>query len=458
MTSRPRLLLAPALIAAAAAVVLVVALFAEPGDPVLVAGFLGAAAMLLFAAVVAVWAARRLNEDLGVERHRSDASVSLVEDLFNAVTSDMLVATDEAGLITRFSPGAERVLGVRAVAAIGRSPSFFLEEAEVASWALAMRTDQDFAAVAAGLVSSNQQQPLEWPFFRPDGERRFLAMTISTIRDGKGERTGFLLAGQDVTDQVRTESGTEQFLATMSLELRAPMASIIGYAEMLHEELQGQSSESARSFVDRIERSGHRMLMLIQDLLTLTRVEDPELELQRDEVDLRSVVTTAYDALKDDLAGRELDVMLRLPPDPVEQECDGRLIEQVVHQLLANAAKFTPDGGRVIVSVKAGNCNRIVVGDTGLGIAQTDRERLFTRFFRSHQAEVQRRQGSGLGLAIVQAVVAAHGGTVSVESELGRGSTFVVELPTHLPGSVRAAEAVEVVEAAEGAKSPSMSA
>jgi signal transduction histidine kinase len=315
-----------------------------------------------------------------------------------------------------------------------------------------MRTEQDFAAVAAGLVASQQQQPLEWPFFRPDGERRFLSLSISTIRDGGGERTGFLLVGQDVTDLVRTESGTEQFLATMSLELRAPMASIIGYAEMLHEELEGQSP-SARSFVDRIERSGHRMLMLIQDLLTLTRVEDPELELQRDEVDLRSIVTTAYDAVRGTLDERQLDLALRLPPDPVVQECDSRLVEQVVHQLLANAAKFTPDGGRVIVSVKAGVTNRIVVGDTGIGISQTDRERLFTRFFRSHQTEVQQRQGSGLGLAIVKAVVDAHGGTITVESELGRGSTFVVELPGRPPMSVRAVETTEVTPA-----SPSMSA
>ena len=184
-----------------------------------------------------------------------------------------------------------------------------------------------------------------------------------------------------------------------------------------------------------------------QDLLTLTRVEDPELELQRDEVDLRSVVTTAYDAVRAGLGDRQLDLALRLPPDAVDQECDSRLVEQVVHQLLSNAAKFTPDGGRVIVSVKAGAANRVVVGDTGIGIAQTDRERLFTRFFRSHHSEVQRRQGSGLGLAIVQAIVAAHGGTVTVESELGRGSTFVVELPARLPGSVRAVESAESADA-----------
>ncbi|GAA1478939.1 hypothetical protein GCM10009623_33850 [Nocardioides aestuarii] len=442
MTSRPRLLIAPALLAAAVVIALAASLAYEPGEAALASGLLAAAFLVLAAAVAGVWASRRLTEDLGVAQQDTDATATLVDDLFTAVTSDLLVATDEQGHITRFNPGAERILGVSAAAAVGRSPAFFLEEAEVASWALAMRTDPGFAAVAAGLVASQQQQPLEWPFFRPDGERRFLSLSISTIRDGSGDRVGFLLVGQDVTDLVRTESGTEQFLATMSLELRAPMASIIGYAEMLHEELEGQS-DSARSFVDRIERSGHRMLLLIQDLLTLTRVEDPELELQRDDVDLRSVVTTAYDAVRAGLGERQLDLALRLPPDAVDQECDSRLVEQVVHQLLSNAAKFTPDGGRVIVSVKAGATNRIVVGDTGIGISQTDRERLFTRFFRSHQTEVQQRQGSGLGLAIVHAVVAAHGGTVTVESELGRGSTFVVELPSRLPGSVRAIETSE---------------
>lgn len=446
MTSRPRLLIAPALLAAAVVIALAVSLAYEPGEAALASGLLAAAFLVLAAAVAGVWASRRLTEDLGVAQLDTDATATLVDDVFTAVTSDLLVATDEQGHITRFNPGAERILGVSADAAIGRSPAFFLEEAEVASWALAMRTDPGFAAVAAGLVASQQQQPLEWPFFRPDGERRFLSLSISTIRDGSGDRTGFLLVGQDVTDLVRTESGTEQFLATMSLELRAPMASIIGYAEMLHEELDGQS-DSARSFVDRIERSGHRMLLLIQDLLTLTRVEDPELELQRDDVDLRSVVTTAYDAVRAGLGERQLDLALRLPPDDVRQECDSRLVEQVVHQLISNAAKFTPDGGRVIVSVKAGATNRIVVGDTGIGISQTDRERLFTRFFRSHQTEVQQRQGSGLGLAIVQAVVDAHGGTVTVESELGRGSTFVVELPSRLPGSVRAVETPEVADA-----------
>ena len=442
MTSRPRLLVAPALLVVAALLV-TFAVLGEAGGGVLAL----AGALIVLGAAVAAWTARSLVSELRVTHGKARAQAELLADVFTSETASVLVVTDAAGAITRFNPGAEAVVGVAEEVALGQTPAFFLEDTDISSWALAMRTEGDFAAVAEGLVASDQQQPLDWRFERPDGERRVMSMTISTIHGAGGDVTGYLCAGRDVTDDDDVESGTEQFLATMSLELRAPMASILGYSEMLQEELDTPGvTAAARSFVDRIERNGQRMLLLIQDLLTLTRVEDPELELLRDEIDLRTLVASAYDDLQALTEGRQLELSLRLPPDPVHQECDPKLIEQVVAQVLFNAAKFTPDGGRIVVSLKSnGSESRIVVGDTGLGISQTDRERLFSRFFRSHQPEVQQVQGSGLGLAIVHAVVAAHGGSVAVDSELGRGSTFVVELPCRLAGGAARLEPVAVV-------------
>lgn len=441
MTSRPRLLVTPALLVVAACL-LVAVLQDEVGEGVLAL----VAALVLLGAAAAAWTTWSLAGDLARARCEAGTTAELLDEVFAAETASLLLVTDPAGDITRFNTGAARVVGVPASAALGRTPAFFLDETEIASWALAMRTESDFAAVAAGLIASGHQQPLEWPFTRPDGERRVLSISICALHGAHDKVTGYLCAGRDVTDDDDLESGTEQFLATMSLELRAPMASILGYAEMLHEELEDPASNDAsRSFVERIERSGQRMLLLIQDLLTLTRVEDPDLELQLDEIDLRTVVSSAYDDLRAQTDGRRLDLSLRLPPDPVRQQCDAKLVGQVVAQILLNAAKFTPDGGRIVVSLKSNDVvSRIVVGDTGLGISQTDRERLFTRFFRSHQPEVQQVPGSGLGLAIVQAVVAAHGGSVSVESELGRGSTFVVELPYRLAGGAARADVVDV--------------
>jgi signal transduction histidine kinase len=309
-----------------------------------------------------------------------------------------------------------------------------------------MRIEPSFAAVARGLVDNEQQQPLDWPYHRPDGERRLLSMTISEFGDEEGDVTGFLIAGRDVTDRARgIDLGTDQFVASVSHELRTPMASILGYAEVLQEELADQPESAAlRDFVERIDRNGNRMLTLIQNLLTLTRVEAADLQLQPEDVDLRSLVSSAFDELKAELADRRLDLSLRLPPEQVVHQADPRLVGDAVRHLLANAAKFTPDGGRVIVSLRTnGTSSRIVVSDTGLGIAQTDQEQLFDRFFRSHQPEVQQTPGSGLGLAIVRASVVAHGGSVTFDSELGRGSTFVIELPSRLPASIAARLVVE---------------
>ncbi len=432
MTSRTWLLVSLVLLGVAACLAAFTALGeVDDGVPAL------AAVLIVLAILSSAWTTRSLTIDLKQARCHAGTASELLADVFAAETASVLVVTDAAGAITRFNAGAVAVVGVPESAALGRTPAFFLDDAQIASRALAMRTEEDFAAMAGGLLASDQQQPLAWLFERPDGERRILSMTISALHDAQGDVTGYLCAGRDVTDDDEAASGTEQFLATMSLELRAPMASILGYAEMLQEELDDPTvSDGARSFVDRIERNGQRMLLLIKDLLTLTRVEDADLELQREEIDFRTLVSSAFDELKAETEGRQLDLSLRLPPDPVHQECDARLLEQVVSQLLLNASKFTPDGGRIVVSLKSnGAVSRVVVGDTGLGISQTDHERLFTRFFRSHQPEVQQVQGSGLGLAIVHAVVAAHGGSVTVDSELGRGSTFVVELPVQLPGA-----------------------
>lgn len=441
MTSWPRLLLTPALLVGAAVAVLVSAAIGRPGDETLVVALVVVIGLLVLASVLAGLRVRSL---IAYRREVEDvvsSQVRLLADVFSYETATVLLTTDVEGRITRVSAGGETVLGRPARVLVGSTPEVFLDEAELATWALAMRIDPHFAEVARGLVANEQQQPLDWPYVRPDGERRMMSMTISEITDEQGDVTGFLIAGRDVTDQARgVDLGTDQFVASVSHELRTPMASILGYAEVLQEELADQPESAAlRDFVERIDRNGNRMLTLIQNLLTLTRVEAADLQLQPEEVDLRALVSSAYDDLESGLCDRQLDLTLRLPPDSVMHQADPRLVADAVSHLLANAAKFTPDGGRVVVSLRTnGTTSRIVVSDTGLGVAQTDQEQVFDRFFRSHQPEVQQVPGSGLGLAIARASVLAHGGSVTFDSELGRGSTFVIELPTRLPPSIAA--------------------
>jgi PAS domain S-box-containing protein len=396
--------------------------------------------------------------DQYAEQQVFSAQRSMLNDVLESAGSTVIIATDPQGRITLFNTGAEAIVGYDEGEVTGQSPAIFLDGQEIANWALALRTEADFGQICRALIWSGKTEPMDWTYVRKDGERRLLSMTISPIQTEHGSITGYLCAARDVTERAQAEEALQtalaheqeaverlkavdgvkdQFVATVSHELRTPMASIIGYTEMLQEALADHpNAQALLDFLDRIDRNGNRMLVLIQDLLTLSRVESRELALAPEVVDLRDLVSGAYDDLRTRLSGRRLDVSLRLPPAPVTTECDPRMIEQVITNLMSNAVKFTPDGGRIMISLRSnGTSSRFVVSDNGLGISEADQERLFSRFFRTYEAESRQIQGSGLGLTIVQAIVAVHGGSISVDSEIGRGSTFAVELPCTLDAS-----------------------
>lgn len=393
--------------------------------------------------------------DQHAEKQEFSAQRTMLRDVLESASSTVIVATDLDGRITLFNTGAEEILGYDETEVLGESPALFLNEQEIANWALALRTEPDFGAVCRALISSGKSEAMDWTYLRKDGERRLLSMTISPIQAEQGAVTGVLCAASDVTEQARAEMALQtalaheqeaverlravdgvkdQFVATVSHELRTPMSSILGYTEMLQDALADHpEAQALLDFLERIDRNGNRMLVLIQDLLTLSRVESRELKLSPEVVDLRDLVSGAYEDLRTRLGTRRLDVSLRLPPDPVRHECDPRMVEQIVSNLISNAVKFTPDGGRIMISLRSnGTTSRFVVSDNGLGISEGDQQRLFTRFFRTYEAESRQIQGSGLGLTIVQAIVAVHGGTITVDSGVGRGSTFAVELPCRL--------------------------
>ena len=154
------------------------------------------------------------------------------------------------------------------------------------------------------------------------------------------------------------------------------------------------------------------------------------LELAHDEVDLRAVASEAFEMLEELLRGRALDAHLTMADEPVMVVGDAHALERVVMNLMGNAIKFTPDGGQVTVTVSRTPHDALVtVRDTGLGISEEDQQHLFTRFFRASSVTERAIQGTGLGLSIVHSIVTQHGGSVSVESASGAGTTVSVTLP-----------------------------
>ena len=224
----------------------------------------------------------------------------------------------------------------------------------------------------------------------------------------------------------------EEFVASVSHELRTPLTSIRGYLELVLEADPADLTPQHRDYLRIVDRNADRLLDLINDLLDVAQAESGRFVLNRESVDLESLVADAVDGVRPGADVRQIELGLHVAAgNHARRSIDRKRIGQVVDNLLSNALKFTPDGGKVDVRLSSENGDsRVEVSDTGIGIPEAEQDRLFERFFRTEAANGQAFQGTGLGLAISKAIVEAHGGRITVASAEGAGTTFSVLLPS----------------------------
>jgi len=218
----------------------------------------------------------------------------------------------------------------------------------------------------------------------------------------------------------------DEFVSSVSHELRTPLTSISGYVELLKED---EHDDERKNYLSIVERNSERLLGLVSDLLFTARLQDGRLQLEREEVDMHELVRQAIESARPRALAASVDLQAEIVPVPVLLGERVRLA-QLLDNLISNGVKFTPAGGHVRVTLGAeAGMIRVEVSDSGIGISESERERLFERFFRSQSALERQIQGTGLGLYISKAIVEAHGGRIGVSSEEGKGTTFVVEIP-----------------------------
>jgi len=220
-----------------------------------------------------------------------------------------------------------------------------------------------------------------------------------------------------------------EFLANMSHELRTPLNAILGFSQVLEQKLFGELNPKQEEYVGDILSSGNHLLSLINDVLDLSKVEAGQIELEVEPFSLRESVERAVAMVRERASKNGVAVGTEIQPEVQVVEADERRIRQVLFNLLSNAAKFTPSGGRIdVTAVRVAGEIEVAVSDTGPGIAPADQDRIFEEF---QQTEVgaKQREGTGLGLALSRRLVELHGGRIWVESELGSGSRFVFTLP-----------------------------
>ena len=369
-----------------------------------------------------------LTEDLR-RREREEGAAVLVQQ-----SSDVIMVVD-ADLVIRFhTPSAEPVLGYGAEALIGtRLPDLVTPERAAAA--------AEHYADAAN--SPGAGAPVEWELRRTDGSCITVEATSNNLlHDRRVE--GIVVTLRDVTNRKAFEEGLRrqvkelqeldrmqhELVSTVSHELRTPLTSIIGHAEMLSDGGAGPITPEQAHVLAVIDRNSHRLLALIEDLLTMGRVESRGLELDVGPVDVAAVVDALTESVLPLTRARSQTFTVDVDPGVGTIVADGSMLERALANLLSNAMKFTPEGGSVKLSVtRRGSEATFAVSDTGMGISREDQKRLFTRFFRAAVATANAIPGTGLGLSIVKQIVDAHRGTISLDSAPGRGTTMSFTIP-----------------------------
>ncbi len=259
---------------------------------------------------------------------RADAQRETLARLVASATGTAIIATGPDGCITLFNPGAEAMLGYSATEVVGKRPDMFHPDDELRHQAHRLRVRPTFADICRASIAGDDATRL-WIFRRKDGAERTMRMTLTAVPDQSGALSGYLATAEDVTEreaahaamlltvqhqQAAVERLQElervkgDFVSTVSHELRTPLTSIIGYTELLEDGMIGELSPTQLEIIDRVDRNGRRLLLLVEDLLTLSQIESSVLKLEPVVTDIRSVVTNAHAGLKSALAGRSLDV------------------------------------------------------------------------------------------------------------------------------------------------------
>jgi signal transduction histidine kinase len=234
----------------------------------------------------------------------------------------------------------------------------------------------------------------------------------------------------------QADESKSQFISIVSHELKIPMTSIRGYADLIRQGAAGDVAPQQIKFLNTIIDNVDRMADLVSDLSDISRIDTGRLRIQLEALPLSELVRNTTAGMRPQFDARHQHVHLDLEQGLPMVLADYNRLMQILSNLLSNANKYTPDGGRVTVSaIKRGEGVRLSVQDTGIGLSEADQKRLFTQFFRSEEPEVREQAGWGLGLYVTRRLIEMMGGTIGMESELGAGSTFWIDLPAANTGA-----------------------
>jgi signal transduction histidine kinase len=365
------------------------------------------------------------------------AADRLFRGVWAAVTEQSVIGTDITGLIDAWNPGATKLLGSSWREAEGKRYVFdFHLPSELEDRARELNYPPGQTVLNPGfsaLVESarlGDAESREWTYVRDDGTSFPVSLSVTKRVDEDGETAGYLFVAADVTQAREVARLKDEFVGLISHELRTPLSSILGYLELMKDDEDHPLSEEQMQYLAVAERNAHRLLRLVGDLLFTAQVESGKFPLDTRDVVLESIVAAAVESARPVAAAAGIKLVAELPDESPVTHGDPVRLGQACDNLISNALKFTPRGGTVTVSLSKRDMDAVItVRDTGMGIAESEMDQLFSRFFRASTATRNAVPGVGLGLTITKAIVTAHQGEMGVKSTEGVGTQFSMTLP-----------------------------
>jgi PAS domain S-box-containing protein len=371
----------------------------------------------------------KITRDLS-DRRRQEEMLRQSEERFrmliDSVKDYAIFMLDPEGRVVSWNAGAERIKGYKTSEIIGRHFSvFYPEEARRRKW-----PEQELAT-----AKEKGHFEDEGPRVRKDGSTFWANVVLSPVFGSDGELKGYAKVTRDLTDQKRVEAlekaekQTNEFLAMLAHELRNPLAPIRNALQLLAKK---PTADPAEIWVREVlQRQTVQMTRLVDDLLDASRVTRSTVSLSKSRLDVHKLLRDAVDASAQWMQVRQHTLTLRLPEDKLEIDADPVRLSQVIQNLLHNAAKFTPNGGKIeIGAAREGDRAVIRVKDNGIGMTPQLLKTAFELFKQGQQGIDRPEGGLGVGLTLAERLVALHGGALEAHSEgLGHGSEFIVRLP-----------------------------
>jgi PAS domain S-box-containing protein len=367
------------------------------------------------------------NAQLYDEVHRGKAYIeNLVEN-----AADIILSTDLEDQILTWNRGAEVTLGYSKEEVIGKHLSILLPSQRI----------HELAEMRAKVELSGALRDIEVVSNRKDGAAIYLSLSVSPIMGVDGKIVGFLRVAKDVTEKKRYERRLKEldkmksdFVSNVSHELRTPLTAIKGSVDNMLDGLTGDLNEKQSRYLVRIKSNTDRLARLINDLLDLSRIEGG-IKLNRTNLGLVTMAREVTESLGAVAAEKSVIFEIESAESNLTAWADPDRIAEIFTNLLGNAIKFTPERGKVTVSIVRGGDDwvKVSITDTGPGIPSEEAIKIFDKFYQVNQPQRQKARGTGLGLSIAKTLVELHGGKIWLESEAGKGSTFSFTLPAAPP-------------------------